>query len=157
MKRFFQLALVLVFGSFIFSACKNEGKTPVSQAYYFDAQDTTEVLSLCDEYMTHVKNQDYAGAFGMLSKSNGTGGSIDYAEHELDALLSEYKHFPMLDYERVDYCFAGTDSVAVTYKIKFMEKPADQPNFPDSYRVTFSPFRVNGIWHLDVLNSHVID
>lgn len=134
----------------LLTACGGGNKSedrPVSEAYYFEAQDTTQVLRMCDQFMSLVQERDYDHAFAQLYYFVDNQ-PVQVPLADLNALKDEFEHFPILDYKVESSDYVTPDNVTIVYKVRFMDKPADEPNFPDSYRIVFAPERINDTWYL---------
>ena len=160
MKNLLTLALLCISLGLGFTACSGGSSQEKERAEkarkehpekVFTAKDSAEIIKLTTQYLDLVKEKKNDEAIAMLHNIvRDSIGAI--AEEEAKELKETQKVFPVLEYKLNDIKFRNERYVEVTYEVEFFEKnPKEQ--MPNTYKLTFSPKRINGRWYLTLLNK----
>lgn len=116
----------------------------------FVKADTMEVLGLAEQYLNHVRDNEYDAALAMLNViENDSVKPLD--EKTKESIRTQHKLFPVLDYQVEELEFVHENSVRVTYAIEFFKKEPGS-NIQNTMRLSFAPQRINATWYLELLD-----
>lgn len=153
----FLLYIVLSIGLTSCTGCSSDEKQKTEQARtiqqekVFTGKDSAEILKLTTQYLDLVKEKRNDEAIAVLHKIDGDSIG-DIPEKEKTDLMTTQKVFPVLSYKLEDIKFHDERYVEVVYEIEFFEK-APNEQMPNTYKLTFSPKRINGTWYLTLMNK----
>lgn len=154
MNKFF-LGCLLVACAFFAScsSCSNSKERAASQDTVptFSKADTTEVLKMAETYLEHLKNKEYDAAIDMLCTIENDSVK-PLPEKERQTIVGQQNVFPVLSYKLDSYEFKDENNVELTYTIEFFKK-AEGDDVPNTIRITFAPERIDGTWHLALMNK----
>lgn len=118
----------------------------------FVKADTTYVLDMVNEYMTHVQNKEYDEALSMLCEFYSEDSIFAISDEERERVTKLHKTFPVLKYTVTGMEFNAENDVTVTCAIEFFEKDPND-SIQNTIRLAFAPRRVNAEWML-TLKKH---
>lgn len=150
---------VLSIGVLCFTSCGNKQKKEQTREDMIEEfraeltlEDTTQMLTLCDNLMEQLKAKNYSEVLGSLYL-------YDDSTHEVSALSEniqkryerKFKMFPVLDYKRQYYSFMLEGCNDVKYEVTFAtaEQTGDKPA---TTMFMFNPVKVNGEWKVCLKN-----
>ncbi len=143
------LVMMVAFMASCSGCSSNTDKKKKDTIPTFVKADTTAVVRLTEDYLNLVKENRYDEAIEKLSEI--TNDSVAKLSKETEEMVrKQQKMFPILDYKLDTMEFINEHKVRMTYRIKFME--SEDPQFPTTTRLTFSPQRINAQWYLELLS-----
>lgn len=156
MKKVFNFVLLFVFGFSVMTSCSKKQETiqePSSHDVFvssLSSADTTEVLSLCEDFFTKLASGEKDAALSMLSLSNDSGQVLPMSDEKLQSLMSQFTLFPVLDQHLVDYKFGDAADNLMRFKVVFAK---DEQGKEESINFGLNPIRKDGKWYLTVRNA----
>lgn len=117
----------------------------------FSEEDTTEVVKLVTEYLDYLKRQEFDSALQMLHHLQNDSVS-DLSEKEMSDLKQQYKTFPVLSYTIDGITLNDEQDTEVKYSIEFFKRVSGQEDIPNTMNFCLNPQKIDGVWHLGVLN-----
>lgn len=151
MRKLCFLFAALITVGLAFTSCGKKG--PMTSAEFksqLTAEDTTNMLAICDSCMRALKQGQTDKAIGMLHLyDDSTQQLLPLTDEKVKELENTFRLFPVLDYT-LDYFSFNKEGVNdVKYNIKiFEQQPGD--NTPNTIGFMFNPVRVEGTWYLTV-------
>lgn len=153
------LFTVLSIGVLCFTSCGNKQKKEQTREDMIEEfraeltlEDTTQMLTLCDNLMEQLKAKNYSEVLGSLYL-------YDDSTHEVSALSEniqkryerKFKMFPVLDYKRQYYSFMLEGCNDVKYEVTFAtaEQTGDKPA---TTMFMFNPVKIDGEWKVCLKN-----
>lgn len=153
------LFTVLSIGVLSFASCGNKQKKEQTREDMIEEfraeltlEDTTQMLTLCDNLMEQLKAKNYSEVLGSLYL-------YDDSTHEVSALSEniqkryerKFKMFPVLDYKRQYYSFMLEGCNDVKYEVTFAtaEQTGDKPA---TTMFMFNPVKIDGEWKVCLKN-----
>lgn len=153
------LFTVLSIGVLCFASCGNKQKKEQTREDMIEEfraeltlEDTTQMLTLCDNLMEQLKAKNYSEVLGSLYL-------YDDSTHEVSALSEniqkryerKFKMFPVLDYKRQYYSFMLEGCNDVKYEVTFAtaEQTGDKPA---TTMFMFNPVKIDGEWKVCLKN-----
>lgn len=151
MKKLTLLSFSIIFSSIIClilgSCSQKTDRSSVSEPM-FTSEDTTIVITKCEDWLNKVKEKDFDAAFASLDNlKNGDLSKLTLEEKE--ALKNQFTSFPVLSYKLVNMTWRNTYDVKLAYSFEFMEVE-EGSGIPNTMTVTFAPERRNKIWYLAI-------
>lgn len=154
-----KLFTVLSIGVLCFTSCGNKQKKEQTREDMIEEfraeltlEDTTQMLTLCDNLMEQLKAKNYSEVLGSLYL-------YDDSTHEVSALSEniqkryerKFKMFPVLDYKRQYYSFMLEGCNDVKYEVTFAtaEQTGDKPA---TTMFMFNPVKIDGEWKVCLKN-----
>ena len=146
------ILLFALAATFSFQSCSSCGEKK-DRGVVFDTittptkEDTTRVFDMTKEFMEKLKNGNVDAALDMLSTDkNDTANSLT---PDLRAkYMSQFKKFPVLDYEIETSDFRSRDFATATYRYRFMDNPTNDPNYPVHMRLTIEVEKIRGKYYV---------
>ena len=153
------LFTVLSIGVLCFTSCGNKQKKEQTREDMIEEfraeltlEDTTQMLTLCDNLMEQLKAKNYSEVLGSLYL-------YDDSTHEVSALSEniqkryerKFKMFPVLDYKRQYFSFMLEGCNDVKYEVTFAtaEQTGDKPA---TTMFMFNPIKIDGEWKVCLKN-----
>lgn len=118
----------------------------------FSKADTTEVLKMAENYLTHLKNKEYDAALHMLYYVENDSVK-PLPDDEKQKIIEQQNVFPVLDFKLESYKFVNEFNVEATYSIEFFKKPDPDDPIQNTIRITFAPVKYDGAWYLALLSK----
>lgn len=152
MKRKFALLpllLVLILG---LAGCGKKQPTDERAAFrsQLTAEDTAQMLALCDQCMEKLKAGRVDEALASLHLYDDSAHTVLPLSPEKERELRRtFRLFPVVSYTRIYFTFTTEGLNDVKYNIEFFEKEAGDPT-PNSIGFMFNPVKVDGQWYLTV-------
>lgn len=159
MKKLNQLAFIAAIIVACLFSCKDKTtvKEEPTETEIFKssltAEDTTQVLSLCNTCMETLKKGDIDKALSMMQMLNPDSTLSPLSEEKKIQLKKNFKIFPVLDYTIEYFTFNKSGLNDVKYQIEFMKKEPGDP-IPNTIGFMFNPIKVNGKWNLAVKEAN---
>jgi len=155
----FALAMVLSAGmSSVFTSCKEKSakeKLDLPEAPLITHEDTVRAFTMAGEFMEALKNNQIDSALSMLVYyPNDT--VIQLPAEIRGRLKKQYELFPVKDYNIETSYFEDQLNAQVTYKYRFMDPPANDPNYPVTMNVTLQVKYYEGDYYLSLYEHSVI-
>ena len=160
-RNIFLFAIAVLFAcgmSSLFTSCQDK-KTKeglnLPEAPLITLEDTMRAFSMTKEYMEALKNNKIDSALSLL---------VYYPEDTVMQLPDEVKMrlkqqnkiFPVKDYSIETSHFKDQYEARVTYKYRFMDPPADDPNYPVTMNVTLQVKFYQGEYYLSLYDHTII-
>lgn len=151
------LPLFIVLLTLFTVSCSNKTQTKVEEVkteMVLSAKDTVEVLDLVNHFMGALKEKRYADAVVMLHKTNSESPYSQPEELDNDEIaqaLDHFKHFPISDYEILEYKF----KIAYHNEVKCLihVEPASEGKAPLKLNFYLKPMRHFGHWYLSLMDK----
>lgn len=159
MKKLNLFAYVTVILVAVLLSCKGKGpvKEEPTEAEIFKssltAEDTTQVLSLCNTCMETLKKGDIDKALSMMQMLNPDSTLSPLSEEKKMQLKKNFKIFPVLNYTIEYFTFNESGLNDVKYQIEFIKKEPGDP-MPNTIGFMFNPIKVDGKWNLAVKEAN---
>ncbi len=140
--------------SSVFTSCKEKSakeKLNLPEAPLINHDDTVRVFSMSHDYMEALKNNQIDSALSMLVYY--TGDTVMQMPADIKARLKQqYSLFPVKDYNIETSYFENQYTAQVTYKYRFMDPPANEPNYPVTMNLTLLVNFYQGEYRLSLYN-----
>lgn len=144
---YFTILFSFIICLFLESCSQKTDNSSVSEPM-FSSEDTTIVITKCEDWLNKVKEKDFDAAFASLDNlKNGDLSKLTVEEKE--ALKNQFTAFPVLSYKLVNMTWRNTYDVKLTYSFEFMEVE-EGSGISNTMTVTFAPERRNKIWYLAI-------
>ena len=155
-----KLFTVLSIGVLCFTSCGNKQKKEQTREDMIEEfraeltlEDTTQMLTLCDNLMEQLKAKNYSEVLGSLYL-------YDDSTHEVSALSEniqkryerKFKMFPVLDYKRQYYSFMLEGCNDVKYEVTFATAEQTGTGEPATTMFMFNPVKIDGEWKVCLKN-----
>ncbi|MBQ3631864.1 MAG: hypothetical protein II949_11580 [Prevotella sp.] len=158
MKRSVLFSFIAVITATLFiTSCSNkkDNATRAEQIEEFraelTAQDTLAMLTICDDAMEQLKQQNYDQVLANLFEYNDSTKEIKpLSEFTAKRYQRMFKLFPVLSYMRQYYSFMLEGCNDVKYEVTFADAEHSGTGKPATTMYMFNPVRVNGEWKLCV-------
>lgn len=156
MKKVFNFVLLFALGLSVMTSCSKKQETPEAPSSHdlfvssLSSTDTTEVLSLCEDFFAKLASGEKDAALAMLFLSNDSGQVLPMSEEKLQSLKSQFTLFPVLDQHLVDYKFGDAADNLMRFKVVFAK---DEQGKEESINFGLNPIRKDGKWYLTVRNA----
>ena len=118
----------------------------------FNAQDSMVVSALATQYLDYLKNKQVDSALAMLS-SFRNDSVLTLLDTDRKDLLNQYSQFPVLSYQIGSIVFIDNNRSELHYCVEFFERKAGQEDYPNTMNFRLNPQKIDGVWHLGVLNK----
>lgn len=118
----------------------------------FDAQDSMVVSALATQYLDYLKNKQVDSALAMLS-SFRNDSVLTLLDADRKDLLKQYAQFPVLSYQIGSIVFIDNNKSELHYCVEFFERKPGQEDYPNTMNFRLNPQKIDGVWHLGVLNK----
>ncbi len=144
--------------SSVFTSCKEKTakeKLNLPEAPLITLEDTMRAFSMTKEYMEALKNDQVDSALSLLMYYPADTVMSLPAEVK-NRLKQQYKLFPIKDYKMETSHFTDQYEARVTYKYRFMDPPADDPNYPVTMNVTLQVKFYRGDYYLSLYDHTVL-
>jgi len=144
---------------FLVIACGNKQKTRQEQIEDFrstlTAEDTTQMLKLCDDAMESLKAKDYNKVLSSLYEYTDSTKEVKPLTGETATRYKRmFQMFPVLDYVRKYYSFQLEGRNDVKYEVTFATAEQAGTDEPATTGYMFNPVKVNGEWKLCVKTAN---
>lgn len=117
------------------------------------AEDTTQMLALCDSCMELLRKGDVEAALSRIHLyDDSTRQVMPLSEEKAQQLRSTFRMFPVLNYRVAYFSFVSEGVNDVKYDIEFFEKP-EGDNRPNTIGFMFNPVKVDGAWYITVKDA----
>lgn len=144
--------------SSLFTSCKEKTakeKLNLPEAPLITLEDTMRAFSMTKEYMEALKSNQVDSALSLLMYY--PADTVMALPAEVKARLKQqYKLFPVKDYKMETSHFTDQFESRVTYKYRFMDPPADDPNYPVTMNVTLQVKFYKGDYYLSLYDHTVL-
>ncbi len=158
MKKLNLFAYITAISIACLISCKD--KEPVKEPTEADvfkssltSEDTTQVLSLCNNCMETLKKGDIDKALSMMQMLNKDSTLSPLSEEKKMQLKKNFKIFPVLDYTIEYFTFNESGLNDVKYEIEFIKKEPGDP-MPNTIGFMFNPIKVDGKWYVAVKEAN---
>lgn len=122
----------------------------IDQTMVRTAQDTLELTSLVDKYLTSIQQGEYDAAVAMISVYNDSTNTLEPPVDSIVGMLkAQYQNFPVLSYTIDEINLYSETDTEVRYTVTMFEC-AEGEDLPNTMRFMLLPKRVNGLWTLCV-------
>lgn len=155
MKRSTVYFVLILAATILVAACKSKPKTREEEIAEFrselTAQDTTEMLKLCDTAMEDLKAKNYDKVLASLWEyTDSTQEVKPLSKQTAQRYRMLFKMYPVLDYVRKYYSFQLAGCNDVKYEVTFATP--EQAGTPDPAKTgyMFNPIKKDGKWLLCV-------
>lgn len=137
------------------TACSNKKKPREERIEEFrsmlTANDTTQMLQICDNAMELLKGKKVAEVIASLYEYNDSTEELKPLSDMMKKRLERrFKMFPVLDYERKYYSFMLEGCNDVKYEVTFATAEQASTNKAPTTMYMFNPVKVDGQWMLCV-------
>jgi len=155
----FALAVILSGGmSSVLTSCKEKTakeKLDLPEAPLITHEDTLRAFNMSKEFMEALKNNQIDSALSLLVYY--PTDTVTPLPADIKARMKQqYQLFPVKDYEIVTSNFVDQYEAQVTYKYRFMDPPADDPNYPVTMNVTLQVKYYQGDYYLSLYDHTVL-
>ena len=137
------------------TACSNKKKSREERVEEFrgmlTANDTTQMLQICDNAMELLKGKKIDEVIASLNEYNdSTRELLPLSDSMKKSLKRRFKLFPVLDYRREYYSFMLEGCNDVKYKVTFATSEQSGTGEAPTTMFMFNPVKVDGEWKLCV-------
>ena len=149
------VVLSLFAAMFFVSSCGNKQKTRTEEVAAFrselTAEDTTQMLRLCDDAMEQLKARNIDQVLASLQEYTDSTKEIKpLTEQTKRRYRNLFNMYPVLDYQRVYYSFQLEGCNDVKYDVTFATAEAAGTDKPAKIAYMFNPVKIDGKWYLCV-------
>lgn len=137
--------IAIIFANICLCSCGSSEKKEVNKPL-FTAEDTTAVFTMIDQFLGEIQAKNYDQAFNQLKEWNGQE-VVPMSDEKKATQKSFFESFPVLNYSLKNMVWNVKDPLLLTYDIAFFEVEPGS-NIPNTYKLNFSPRRINGTWYL---------
>lgn len=130
-------------------------KLDLPEAPLITHEDTVRAFEMTREYMEALKNNQIDSALSMLVYY--PVDTVYQLPADIKARMKkQYEIFPVKDYSIETSYFEDQLNAQVTYKYRFMDPPANDPNYPVTMNVTLQVKFYQGDYYLSLYEHSVI-
>lgn len=155
----FALAVVLSAGmSSVFTSCKEKSakeKLNLPEGPLITHEDTVRAFDMTKQFMEALKNNQIDSALNLLMYY--PTDTVTPLPADIKARMrQQYQLFPVREYQIETSEFVNESEARVTYKYRFMDPPADDPNYPVTMNVTLQVKFYKGDYYLSLYDHAVL-
>lgn len=155
MKRSSVYFILFLSFALMLASCKGKPKSREEQIAEFrselTAEDTTEMLKLCDSAMEDLKAGKYDKVLASLHEyTDSTQEVKPLSQQAKRRYMMLFRMFPVRDYVRKYYSFQLQGCNDVKYEVTFATAEQAGTDEPAKTGYMFNPVKINGQWLLCV-------
>lgn len=122
----------------------------VDQSMTRTAQDTLELTSLVEKYLTNIQQGNYDAAVAMISVYDDSTNTLEAPSDSVVAKLkAQYLNFPIVGYSIDEMNLYSETDTEVRYTVTMFECEEGE-DLPNTMRFMLMPKRIDGVWTLCV-------
>lgn len=151
MKRnTYRIAAALAAALVAVCACKRGPEMTEAERFQsgLTAADTAQMLKLCDDCMSALKEGRAEDALKNVWAADSAGETAPLTQEQAQALRNTFRMFPVIDYKLAGFRFSTAGLNEVKYEIKFTE--GEEGSAPNTIAFMFNPVKSGGQWRLAV-------
>lgn len=148
----FKYSFLILSAALLATSCK-ENKSRTEQVHDFQAEltaeDSTEMLRICDDCMKLMKDGRLEEALKSMYEYDEESESVaPLSEETYNMYMRRFQMFPVLDYDMEYFSFQLQGCNDVKYRVLFSEGTETSPEGYIGFM--FNPVKVDGRWYLSV-------
>lgn len=151
----FLFVCTVAFGLSSCNSCSKKQEPRMEQMLEFQStltkEDTTAMLSLCDNAMEELKNRQFDKVLSNLYLyDDSTKQATPLTNEERKRYTRVWTMFPIIEYQRIYYSFQLEGCNDVKYKVTWAKAEQAGTDEDPTTSYMFNPVRVDGEWKLCV-------